>query len=81
MLRRTYKVSRADVVSILETLLRSRDILIQSAASLRRALADSKEANTDLADAVIAHAAIDAGCAWTVTFDRRAQRLPGMLPV
>jgi predicted nucleic-acid-binding protein len=81
VLRRTYKVSRADVVSILETLLRSRDILIQSAASLRRALADSEEANTDLADAVIAHAAIDAGCDWTVTFDRRAQRLPGMLPV
>ncbi len=81
VLRRTYKVSRADVVSILETLLRSRDILIQSAASLRRALADSEEANTDLADAIIAHAAIDAGCDWTVTFDRRAQRLPGMLPV
>ena len=81
VLGRIYRVQRADIVRILETLLRSRDILIESAASLRRSLADAEEANTDIADAIIAHAAIDAGCDWTVTFDKRAQRLPGMLPV
>jgi len=81
VLRRRYGVSRPDVVRVLETLLRSRDISIQSAASLRRAVVDAEEANTDLADAIIAHAAIDNGCDGTVTFDRRAQRLPGMLPV
>jgi predicted nucleic-acid-binding protein len=81
VLSRKYGVGRAEIVRVLETLLRSRDILIQSAASLRRALADAEEANTDLADAIIAHSAIDAGCDWTVTLDRRAQRLPGMLPV
>ena len=69
------------IVRILETLLRARDISIQSAASLRRALADAADANTDLADAIIAHTAIDAGCDWTVTFDRKAQRLPGMMPI
>jgi predicted nucleic-acid-binding protein len=81
VLRRKYGVGRAEIIRILETLLRSRDISIQSAASLRRALADAEEANTDLADAIIAHTAIDAGCDGTVTLDRRAQRLPGMLPV
>ena len=81
VLGRIYRVQRADIVRILETLLRSRDILIESAASLRRSLADAEEANTDIADAIITHAAIDAGCDWTVTFDKRAQRLPGMLPV
>ena len=81
VLGRIYRVQRADIVRILETLLRSRDILIESAASLRRSLADAEEANTDIADAIITHAAIDAGCDWTVTFDKRAQRLLGMLPV
>lgn len=81
VLGRIYRVQRADIVRILETLLRSRDILIESAASLRRSLADAEEANTDIADAIITHAAIDAGCDWTVTFDKRAQRLPGMFPV
>lgn len=81
VLRRKYGVRPDDIAGVLETLLRSRDISIQSGASLRRALADAEEANTDLADAIIAHAAIDAGCDWTVTFDRRAQMLPGMLPI
>jgi len=81
VLHRKYGVARADIVRILEILLRSRDISIQSAASLRSALADAEESNSDLADAIIAHAAIDAGCDWIVTFDKRAQRLPGMQPV
>jgi predicted nucleic-acid-binding protein len=81
VLHRKYGARREDIVRVLETLLRSRDISIESAASLRRAISDARETNTDLADAIIAHAAIDAGCDWTVTFDRRAERLPGMLPV
>ena len=48
---------------------------------IRRALRDAEDANVDLADAIIAHAAIDAGCDGIVTFDKAAQRLPGMLPV
>jgi predicted nucleic-acid-binding protein len=81
VLRRSYGVSRAEVGRVLETLLRSRDIVIQSAESLRRSVVDSEGAKSDLADAIIAHTAIDAGCDGVVTFDRRAQRLPGMLPV
>lgn len=81
VLRHRYKASRGDIVQVLETMLRSSDVQIQSAASLRRALADAVDANSDLADAIIAHAAIDAGCDAIVTFDKRAQRLPGMLPV
>jgi predicted nucleic-acid-binding protein len=80
-LRRTYRVSRADVSRIVWTLSRSRDIVLQDPVLARRALWDAEDEQADIADAIIAHAAIDAGCDGAVTFDRRAQRLPGMLPV
>ena len=35
------------------------------------------EANVDFADAMMGAIAQSAGCARTLTFDRRAQRLPG----
>jgi predicted nucleic-acid-binding protein len=80
-LRRSYRLPNDDVSRIIESLLRSRDIVVQDAGAVRRALWDSRDEQADIADAVIAHAAIDAGCDGIVTFDRRAQRLPGMLPV
>ncbi|CAN5405833.1 PIN domain-containing protein [soil metagenome] len=81
VLTRRYKVPRLVAHGMIRSLLNSRDILVEAAPAVRRALADSEDANAELADAIIAHAAIDAGCDGIVTFDRRAQRLPGMLPV
>jgi predicted nucleic-acid-binding protein len=77
----SYRVARADCHRIVRALLASGDLVVEGSVSVRRALWDAEEANADLADAIIAHRAIDAGCDGTVTFDRRAQRLPGMLPV
>jgi predicted nucleic-acid-binding protein len=81
VLSRIYRVPAADIRRVVLALLRSRDVLIEAAPAVRRAIVDSEEAGTGLADAIIAHAAIDAGCDGIVTFDKRAQRLPGMLPV
>ena len=80
-LRRTYRVSRADVSRIVSTLSRSQDIVLQDPVVARRALWDAEDGQADIADAIIAHTGIDAGCDGIVTFDRRAQKLPGMLPV
>lgn len=80
-LRRTYRLPQADVARIVMTLTRSPEIVMQSPVAVRRALWDAHDEQADIADAIIAHAAIEAECDGVVTFDRRAQRLPGMLPV
>ena len=62
-------------------LMSSNEAILEDRVSIHRALRDAEEADADLVDAIIAHAAIDAGAVGAVTFDKRAQRLPGMLPV
>lgn len=81
VLKHRYRVGRSDIHRAFEALLRTREVTFESGTALWRAIQDADEAGNDLADAIIAHAAIDAGCDGVVTFDRRAQRLPGMLPV
>ena len=81
VLGRLRRLDPSAIRSIVSAILVSQDIVVEQSAAVRRALLDSEEAGTGIADALIAHAAIEAGCDGTVTFDRRAQRLPGMLPV
>lgn len=80
-LRRRYGFPQAAVSRLVLSMSRSTDIVLQDAVAVRRAVWDASDGNADIADAIIAHAAVDAGCDGVVTFDRRAQRLPGMLPV
>jgi len=40
---------------------------------------DAFKARADFAHAVMSHLGIDADCGYTVTFDRSAANLPGML--
>lgn len=80
-LRSSYRVPRADVSRILRSFTQSQDIVLQDSVIVRRAVRDADDEAADVADAIIAHTAIDAGCDGVATFDRRAQRLPGMLPL
>ena len=80
-LRSRYGFPLADVSQVVWSLTRSQDILLQDATAVRRAVWDARDENAEIADAIIAQTAIDAGCDGVVTFDKRAQRLPGMLPV
>jgi len=80
-LRSRYRFAQSDVSQVVSSLLQSHDVVVQEAAGVRRALWDARDENADIADAIFAHTAIDAGCDGVVTFDRRAQRLPGMLPL
>lgn len=77
----SYRMQRTDIARLVRSLLSTREVIFEAPAALHRALHDADDANVELVDAIIAHAAIDAGCDGTVTFDHRAQRLPGMLPV
>jgi predicted nucleic-acid-binding protein len=77
-INRIYRVDRAGVVRILDTLLASRDIFIEFDATVREALRLYRKGNADFADCLIACSARAAGCTRTATFDRTAERDAGM---
>ncbi|MCL2737079.1 MAG: type II toxin-antitoxin system VapC family toxin [Propionibacteriaceae bacterium] len=78
LLRRTYKVPREDVLATVEALVASDLIHVQDESVVAEALATARMHGCDLPDALLVAQARHAGCARTVTFDRRAVGLPGM---
>jgi predicted nucleic-acid-binding protein len=72
-----YAAARASVADIVEGLLQAPQLTIEKAEAVWRALHAYRESKADFSDAVIAELARDAGCARTVTFDRRAAKHPG----
>ncbi len=75
VLARAYRASGETVRDVLRRLLESRQIVVQSADVVERALTP---AEGDLADALIHHLGVAAGCDRTVTFDRRFARMAGV---
>lgn len=70
-----YDVERAGLVSIIQGLLGSREVVIDCASAVRSALAHEK---IDLADAIIHEIGRARRCEKTVTFDRKFARLEGV---
>jgi predicted nucleic-acid-binding protein len=78
VLTRTYRLNRRRIVPILESLLVSREIVIEQSEMVREALRLYLSGKADFPDCLIALSARAAGCSRTVTFDRRAARDAGM---
>jgi len=77
-LSRIYHTEKAGVVRILETLLASRDLVVESNETVRASLRLYGAGNADFVDCLIAASARAAGCGRTVTFDYVAARDAGM---
>jgi predicted nucleic-acid-binding protein len=77
VLRNAYGYSREDVVDEFERLLRIEQLVVASRADVLVALTLAEDGLGDFADALIGQLNVAAGCVRTVTFDRRARRLPG----
>ena len=75
---RIYRVDKAGVIRILETLLASRDLVVESNETVRAALRLYDAGSADIADCLIAISARAAGCGRTVTFDQVAAHDAGM---
>jgi predicted nucleic-acid-binding protein len=73
VLRHAYKVSATRCSEMIEGLLDARELRVGQDSIVRAALIESMD-GPDFADAVIAELGRVAGCAHTVTFDRRAAR-------
>ena len=73
-----YKISRADMVTILERLLLAQEVVIEQAPVVWQALQAYRASNADFADCLIERIGAAAGCDYTVTYDRDAAKTAGM---
>lgn len=74
-----YKATKTECVSILETLLRTREIIIENADVVIKALHLYSTSNADFADCLIERSANKAKCECVMTFDINAAKTANML--
>ena len=73
-----YASNKGEICEVLETLLRTKEIIVAHADTVWKALRLFKESKADFADCLIERSANEAGCSHTTTFDRDAARHCGM---
>ena len=78
VLSSAYGLDRGQVVQAFENLLRTKEILVERAEIVWKALRVFQGAGADFADCLIERSAAAAGCESTMTFDRGAAKGCGM---
>ena len=79
VLQAHYSASREDIAVAIEELLSDARFRVQHESAVWRALDEfSLTSSTDFADALIAALGQEQGCKTTLTFDKKAARIPGM---
>ena len=73
-----YALTRSEICEVLETLLRTKEIIVANTDTTWKALRLFKEGKADFADCLIERSANEAGCSYTTTFDRDAAKHCGM---
>lgn len=73
-----YNATKSEVVAILETLLRTQELVVENAETAIKALNVFSESKADFADCLIERSANKFGCEYTMTFDGNAAKMAGM---
>lgn len=73
-----YQSTRGEISEVLETLLRTKEIVVAETDTVWKALRLFRAGNADFADCLIERSANEAGCSHTATFDRDAAKHCGM---
>lgn len=73
-----FDLTRAQISKALDVLLRSKQLVVDQADQVLRALRAYEGGNADFADCLIERTAAAAGCTRTMTFDVAASRTAGM---
>mgnify|MGYP000613183840 CR=1 FL=1 len=73
-----YAATKTEIYEVLETLLRTKEIVVAHADTVWKALRVFKDSKADFADCLIERSANEAGCSYTATFDRDAAKYCGM---
>jgi len=74
VLKRLYGATAPELHETVRDLLDARQLALEDRALVARALARAADDGADLADALIAECALNAGCKRTVTFDKSATK-------
>jgi predicted nucleic-acid-binding protein len=78
VLSSAYELDRGQVAEAFDSLLRTKEIAVERAQIVWKALRVYQSANADFADCLIERSAAAAGCDRTMTFDRGAAKGCGM---
>ena len=78
VLASAYGLTRQESAQAIEALLRTKEIVMDRADQVLRALRLFKASSADFADCLIAQAGASAGCDRTMTFDVGAAKVAGM---
>ena len=74
----SYRFRKNEIEQVLETLLRSKELVIERAEVVFQALRKFSSSRADFADCLIERSGHAAECQYTVTFDRNAAGAAGM---
>lgn len=77
VLRRGYRYSFREIADALEGLLQAAEIRVESEREALLAIERSRNEGVEISDVLAAALGQKAGCSVTLTFDKRAARLPG----
>ena len=78
VLQKSYDSSRLDIGRVLESLLQTKELIIERAELVGQALRSFSAGRADFSDCLIERCADAAGCRHTFTFDRVAATAAGM---
>ena len=81
VLRRVYRLPPREIAVVVERLLRASEVVVEHELEVATALTAMWDEDGDFADALIGAINARAGCSRTLTFDRKALRLPGFEPL
>jgi predicted nucleic-acid-binding protein len=81
VLERSYGLPDPEIVVAIERMLQTESLVVESEREVFAAMMALKEGRGSFGDALIAALGIKAGCTHTLTFDRRALRLPGFAQI
>lgn len=76
-LSKVYQLAREQVAATVEQLLETVQLNLESSSEVTAALRDYRNGSAEFADCLIARIHTAAGCGRTITFDRKAAKLPG----
>jgi len=76
-LKRFYEYGRPEIAAAIRALLDVTELKVESADEIHTAVADFEVSTAGFADCLLARTNSSTGCEYTVTFDRKAAKLPG----
>jgi len=77
VLERAFRLGTQDIVRAVERVLQTDVLVVENEQEVFTAMIALKEGQGSFADAVIGALGARMGCSYTLTFDRKAARLPG----